>query len=191
MQSKAATVEEYLAQLPADRRDAINAIRKAILANLDRDYAEGMSYGMIGYCVPHSVYPPGYHCNPKLPLPFAGLAAQKNYISVYLMSLYGGSPEEKWFRDAWARTGKKLDMGKCCVRFKKLEDAALEVIGEAVRRMPAKKYIAHFEKLLSGPRTQSAARSAARKKAASPAKRPSGKSAAGKSGKKAKKRASR
>lgn len=155
MISKAQTVEQYLAQLPADRREAIAAVRSVILANLDHDYEEGMSYGMIGYCVPHRVYPPGYHCNPAQPLPFAGLASQKNHISVYLMSVYG--QDETWFRKAWAKTGKKLDMGKCCVRFKRLEDVALDVIAEAIRRMPAKKYIECYEKTILTKNTRAAA----------------------------------
>jgi hypothetical protein len=157
MQSKAATVEEYLASLPPDRREALSAIRKVILANLGEGYEEGMGYGMMGYYVPHSVYPPGYHCDPSKPLPFAGMASQKQYISVYLMSVYGdGTPEEKWFRQAWAKTGKKLNMGKCCVRFKRLEDAALEVIGEAIRRVPVKDFIKHYETTLRSIHTSSA-----------------------------------
>ena len=143
MQSKATTVEQYLAGLPEDRRKAIEAVRKVILANLDSDYEEGIQYGMIGYYVPHRVFPAGYHCDPKQPLPFAHLASQKNYMSLYLMCIYGESDHSKWFQDAWAKTGKKLDMGKACIRFKKVDDLALEVIGEAIRRVPAKKYIEH------------------------------------------------
>jgi len=148
MQSKAATVSEYLASLPPDRRAAIETVRGVILANLDSDYEEGMSYGMIGYYVPHRVFPAGYHCDPKQGLPFAALASQKNYMSIYLMGLYtgGDSALVKWFQDAWARAGKKLDMGKACTRFKKIDDLALDVLGEAIRRMPAKAYIAAYEK---------------------------------------------
>lgn len=145
MQSKAATVADYLAELPDDRRRAIAAVRKVILDNLDADYEEGMQYGMIGYYVPHRVYPAGYHCDPKLPLPFAALASQKNYMSLYLMCTYGDTPHGAWFRDAWAKTGKKLDAGKACIRFKKLDDLALDVIAQAIRRLPAKKYIAWCE----------------------------------------------
>lgn len=145
MQSKAATVKEYLASLPADRRNAIEAVRKVILANLDKDYEEGMSYGMIGYYVPHRVYPPGYHTDPKQGLPFAALASQKNYMSVYVMGLYAGSDHARWFQEAWAKTGKKLDAGKACIRFKKVDDLALDVLGEAIRRMPAKTYINAYE----------------------------------------------
>jgi hypothetical protein len=145
MQSKATTVEEYLSQLPEDRRAAIEAVRQLILRNLDRDYEEGMQYGMIGYYVPHRVYPAGYHCDPKQPLPFAALGSQKNYMSLYLMCVYGDSAHAQWFRDAWAKTGKKLDAGKACVRFKKLDDLALDVIGEAIKRVPARKYIEYCE----------------------------------------------
>ena len=153
MQSKATTVEQYLAELPADRRAAIQAVRQVILKNLDKDYREGMGYGMIGYCVPHSVFPAGYHCDPKMPLPFAGLASQKNYMSVYLMGLYNNSPGEKSFREAWeAKTGKKIDMGKCCIRFTKLEDVALEVIADHIRKTPAKAYIEYYEKALESRR---------------------------------------
>ena len=141
MQSKTTTVEQYLAELPEDRRKALEAVRQVILANLDEDYEEGIQYGMIGYYVPHRVFPAGYHCDPKQPLPFAHLASQKNYMSVYLMCIYGDSNHAKWFREAWAKTGKKLDMGKACIRFKKVEDLALDVIGEAILRVPAKKYI--------------------------------------------------
>jgi hypothetical protein len=140
MKSKATTVEQYLSELTEDRRLAIGSVREVILKNLDRDYEEGMQYGMIGYYVPHRVYPPGYHCDPRQPLPFAALASQKNYMALHLMSIY--SPERaRWFEEAWAKTGKKLDMGKCCVRFKKLDDLALDVIAETIQRMPARKYI--------------------------------------------------
>ncbi len=152
MQSQATTVEQYLAELPDDRRAAISVVRKVILKNLDKDYEEGMQYGMIGYYVPHRVYPGGYHCDPKQPLPFVCLASQKNYMSLYAMSLYGSGSEAPWFHSEWAKTGKKLDMGKSCIRFRKLEDLALDVIGEAIRRVPAKKYIATIESVLQATR---------------------------------------
>jgi hypothetical protein len=159
MQSKATTVEAYLLSLPEDRRAAISAVRQVILKNLDASYEEGMQYGSIGYYVPHRVYPKGYRCDPKQALPFAHLASQKNYMSLYLMSVYGGCGDDspgdqhaRWFREAWARTGKKLDMGKACVRFKKLDDLPLDVIGEAIRRMPAAKYIAFCEASLARAR---------------------------------------
>jgi hypothetical protein len=148
MQSKATTVKQYLDELPEDRRACIGAVRKMMLKSLDKDYEEGMQYGMIGYYVPHRVYPAGYHCDPEQPLPFAMLASQKNHMALYLMCVYGDTAQATWFREAWAKTGKKLDMGKACVRFKKLDDLALEVIGEAVRRVPARKYIANVQAVL-------------------------------------------
>lgn len=178
MQSKATTVEQYLAELPEDRRAAIAAVRKVILKNLDKDFEEGMQYGNIGYFVPHRIFPAGYHCDPSQPLCFAGLASQKNHMAVYLMCQYGSTNEATWFQKAWAKTGKKLDMGKSCVRFKKLEDLALDVIGEAIRRVSAKKYIEFYEaaRRSTGQKTQAkskpakkvtqkpAAKSAARKR---------------------------
>jgi hypothetical protein len=155
MQSKAATVPEYLASLPADRRKAIESVRSVVLANLDAGYEEGMSYGMIGYHVPHRLFPAGYHVDPKQGLPFAALASQKNYMSVYLMALYGGGEDTavmRWFRAAWAGTGKKLDMGKACIRFKKVDDLALDVLGEAIRRVPARLYIEQYVKARSARR---------------------------------------
>jgi uncharacterized protein YdhG (YjbR/CyaY superfamily) len=156
----AATVEEYLANLPDDRREALQAIREVILANLDKDYEEGMQYGMIGYYVPHRVFPAGYHCDPKQPLNFAGLASQKNHMALYLMCVYGSPVQEKWFRDAWAKTGKKLDMGKACVRFKKLSDVPLDVIGETIKRVPAKQYLETYQAMLA---TQKSAKSTTKK----------------------------
>jgi hypothetical protein len=156
MQSKATTVDQYLAELPDDRRAALAAVREVILENLDKDYEEGMQYGMIGYYVPHRVHPAGYHCDPRQPLPFAALASQKNYMSLYLMCVYGESEHSKWFQKAWAETGKKLDMGKACVRFKRLEDLPLEVIGEAIRRVPAKKYVAFCEAVVASMKKRTA-----------------------------------
>jgi hypothetical protein len=161
MQSKAATVEQYLAELPEDRREAVQAVRQTILKNLPKGCQEGMQYGMIGYFLPHSVYPPGYHCDPKQPLPFAYLASQKNYISVYLGCVYADPEHEAWFREAWAKTGKKLDMGKSCVRFKKLDDVPLNVIGQAIKRVSVKKFIERYESAIKASVT---ARPSARKK---------------------------
>src|ERR1043165_10143843 len=106
MQSKAKTVDEYLESLPADRREAIEAVRDVVLANLDSGYEEAMAYGMIGYGVPHRVYPAGYHTDPKQPLPFAALAAQKNYLALYLHGLYLSSDAEARFRERWKQSGK-------------------------------------------------------------------------------------
>lgn len=150
MQSKAANVKDYLAELPADRRAAIEKVHKVILANLDKDFKEGMQYGMICYAVPHSVYPPGYHCDPKQPLPYAGLASQKHYMSLYIMSSYGNESSENWLREEFAKAGKKLDMGKCCIRFKKLDDLPLDVIGKAIKRVTAAEYIKFYEANIKG-----------------------------------------
>ncbi len=176
MQSKATTVDAYIKELPEDRAKGVKALRAVILKNLDKGYTEGMNYGMIGYYVPHSIFPAGYHCDPRQPLPFAGLASQKNYLSLYLGGLYcgcdGGEPSEhlKWFQDAWAKSGKrKLDMGKACIRFKSVEDVPLDVIGEAIRRVPLKVYLEYYEKALVIMREQAAQRSAAKKKPGKPA----------------------
>ena len=149
MKSSATTVKDYLASLPADRRAGIEAVRKVILKNIDKDYDESMLYGMIGYAVPHRVWPLGYHCDPKKPLMMAALSSQKDNMTVYLMSVYGDKAERAWFQNAWAKTGKKLNMGGSCIRFKKLEDAALDVIGEAIRRTPAKAYVDSYVKILA------------------------------------------
>jgi hypothetical protein len=148
MRSPASTVEEYLASLAPDRRFAMERVREVILRNLDPEYEEGMSYGMIGYSVPHRIYPPGYHAAPEQGLPFAALASQKNYMSVYLMGLYCGCVDGtqetelvQWFKRAWADAGKKLNMGKACIRFKNPDDLALDVLGEAIRRVPTRRYV--------------------------------------------------
>jgi hypothetical protein len=104
---------------------------------------------MIGYAVPHRVWPTGYHCDPSKPLMMAALSSQKNNLSVYLMSVYSDKAERAWFQKAWAKSGKKLNMGGSCIRFTKVEDAALDVIGEAIRRTPAKAYVESYVKLLA------------------------------------------
>lgn len=192
MQSKAATVNEYLGSLPEDRRTALQAVREVILANLDKDYQECMQYGMIGYCVPHRVYPAGYHCDPKQPLPFAGLASQKSHMAIYLMCIYGSPQDEAWFRSAWAKSGRKLDMGKSCIRFRRLEDVALDVLGEAIRRVPASKFIAQYESTLNasaGGRRPASKKTGAKRAAKAPAAR--GAKRAGKPGRTAKKKAAK
>ncbi len=148
MPSKPTTVAQYLAALPKDRRDALRAVRKVILDNLDAGYAEGLQSGAISYYVPHSVYPPGYHCDPSQPLPYVGLASQKNHMGIYLFCVYSSENEQRWFREAWLKTGKKLDMGKSCVRFKKIDDVALDVIGKTIKRTTVKKFIAYYESAL-------------------------------------------
>jgi hypothetical protein len=149
MQSKATTVAEYLDSLPPDRRSAIAAVRKAIVDNLDPDYFEGVHYGMISYCVPDRLLPAGTHRNPKQPLPFAALASQKDHMSLHLMGVYTGGLDADWFREAWQKGGRKLDMGKCCVRFRSLDDVPLDVVAEAIRRMPAKRWVAVYTQALA------------------------------------------
>ncbi len=147
MQSKATTVEQYLAGLPADRRAALQAVRDVFLKSLDKDYREGIQYGMIGYYVPHSVFPDGYHCDPSIALPFAGLASQKNHMSLSLMCVYFDADAKAKFCAAWAKAGKKLDMGAACIRFKKLEDVALDVLANTIASMPARKYVELYKTL--------------------------------------------
>ena len=126
MQSKATTVEQYLAELPADRQKAMMELRKVIKKNLPKGFKEGMGYGNMGYVVPHSKYPAGYHCDPKQPLPFMGFASQKNFIAVYHMGVYADPKLYRWFVDEYAKAGVgKLDMGKSCIRFKNLADLNL------------------------------------------------------------------
>lgn len=151
MQSSSRTVSDYLAELPPERRAALVAVQAVIAQNLDPDYEEGMQYGMIGYYVPHRVFPPGYHCDPRQPLPFAGLASQKNYMSLYLMATYGDEGEQQWLRTAWAQAGKKLDMGKSCIRFKKLDDIPYALIGQLMRKMSVKDWIGLYERQLLPP----------------------------------------
>lgn len=148
MQSKATTVAEYLEGLPEDRRKDIEAVRKVILKSLPRGYEEGILYGMIGYYVPHSLYPKGYHCDPKQPLSFLGLASQKNYMSLYLMCTWGNEGKKKDFIAAYAKTGKKLDLGSACLKFKKVEDLALPVIAELISSVPVKQFIAAYESIV-------------------------------------------
>ena len=152
MPDRPITVAQYFAALPKDRRDALKAVRKVIRENLDAGYTEGVQNGAIAYFVPHSVYPPGYHCDPTQPLPYLGLASQKHHMAIHLFCIYCSEAEQRWFREAWAKTGKKLDMGKSCVRFRKIEDVALDVIGKTVKRTPVKKFIAHYEAALDQAR---------------------------------------
>jgi len=132
--------------LPADRQATINALRKVIKKNLPKGFQECMGYGMLGYVVPHSIYPAGYHCNPKDPLPFMGLASQKNSINLYHMGIYAEPKLYKWFTEAHAKASpKKLDMGKSCVRYKKAEDIPLKLIGELASKMTPKEWISLYE----------------------------------------------
>ena len=152
MQSKATTVADYLKSLPTDRRAIVEALRSAMKKHLPKEIEEGMNYGMIGWYVPHRIYPNGYHCNPKQPLPYAGLASQKNYVSLYLFWTYENSEAEKWLRAEWTKGGRKLDMGKCCIRVKSLDEVPLDVVAEAVKRMPYDAFVSWYVSMLD-PRT--------------------------------------
>ena len=134
--------------LPEDRREAITTIREVILKNLPKGYEEGMQWGMPSYFVPLSAYPGGYNCQSDQPLPFVGFASQKNHMAFYGFCIYMDEVLKNRFVEDWKKTGKKLDMGKSCVRFKKLEDVPLQVIGDAVKRVPMKKYIKQYEEQL-------------------------------------------
>lgn len=148
MQSKATTVDAYIAELPADRKEAIAKLRTEIKKNLPKGFAEEMGYGMMGYVVPHKLYPPGYHCDPKLPLPFMGMASQKNFIAVYSMAMYSDPKLLKWFTDAHAKASpKKLDMGKSCIRYKKPEDIPYKLIGELAGKVTPQQWIEMYEKV--------------------------------------------
>lgn len=191
MASKPTTVAEYLEQLPPDRRAAIEAVRKVIRENLDKDYEEGIQYGMLGYYVPHRVFPDGYHCDPKQPLPFMSVASTKGHIGLHMFCIYGDAGHQQWFRDAWAKAGKKLDMGAACVRVKKLEDIALDVLGEAVRRLPVAKYVEAYVKLRDSmrsakkPKTSGAKQTATKAATSKPAAKKTAKKTAKKVAKKA------
>lgn len=147
MQSQAKTVTDYLNELPDDRREAISKLRAVVRKNLPKGFEECISYGMIGYVVPHKLYPAGYHCDPKQPLPFANLASQKNHMALYLMTAYFGDSVAKVLRDGFQAAGKKLDMGKSCIRFRKLDDLPLDVIAKAVGMVSVKDYIGIYEGL--------------------------------------------
>lgn len=144
MQSTAANAQEYLDSLPEDRRETISTVRNLILESLDKGFVETMSYGMLTYCVPHSIYPDGYHCDPKQPLPFVALASQKNYISLYLFCLYIRPDEVERFKEEFVAAGKKLNMGASCVRFKKLDDLPLDLIRKAISSVTISKFIEQY-----------------------------------------------
>jgi len=147
MQSKAKTVEAYLHELPEARQEPIKRLRETILANLPEGFEETMSYGMIGYVVPHSLYPAGYHCAPEQPLPFVNLASQKNYIALYHMGLYAVPELLDWFVQEYPKhSPRKLDMGKSCIRFKKPEHIPYALIGELMRKMTVTEWIEIYEK---------------------------------------------
>lgn len=146
MTSNASTPEEYISELPEDRKKPLKKLRQVILDNLPKGMEEIMSYGMLGYVVPHSVYPDGYHCDPKTPLPFMNLASQKNFVAVYHMGMYAKKEILDWFTLEYPKHCKrKLDMGKSCIRFKKVDDIPYELIGKLAAKMSSEEWIDIYE----------------------------------------------
>lgn len=146
MKVKAETPEQYIAQLPEERKTVIKQLRKTIIDNLPDGFVETMSYGMIGYVVPHSLYPKGYHCDPHQPLPFINIASQKNFVALYHMGIYTSPALLKWFTEEYSKYYKtKLDMGKSCIRFKKLEQIPFELIGKLCSKITPKEWIEIYE----------------------------------------------
>jgi uncharacterized protein YdhG (YjbR/CyaY superfamily) len=146
MKVEANSVEEYLENIPEERKPHMNKLRDVILKNLPKGFKEELSYGMPGWVVPHSLYPPGYHCDPKLPLPFLSIASQKNFIGFYHMGLYAKEELYQWFVEEYKKHSKyKLDMGKSCVRLKRMDDIPYELIGELVGKMSAQDWIDLYE----------------------------------------------
>ena len=142
VKSDAGTVQDYLDELPDERRESMQAVRQVVLDNLPDGYEEMMLYGMIGWAIPLEVYPETYNGHP---LAYASLGNQKNYMSLYLMNVYGDQVTEEWFKERYAASGKKLNMGKSCVRFKRADDLPLDLIGEVISRTPAEDYISYYE----------------------------------------------
>jgi uncharacterized protein YdhG (YjbR/CyaY superfamily) len=164
----ASAVAQYLAALPADRRAALSAVRKVINENLPDGYEEGIQFGMIGWYVPLSLYPAGYGENPKVPLPFVALASQKTGMVLHFPCLYINPTLSTWFVNQYQKSGKKLDMGKGCVRFKSLENLALDVVGRTVARVSVEEHLANYQ--AARARGKSSVRKGARKSAAKKAK---------------------
>lgn len=147
MNSTVITVAEYIEQLPAERKNAVARLKQVIADNLPEGFEETMGYGMIAFVVPHDRYPDGYHCHPKLPLPFINLAAQKNFIALYHMGLYANPELLKWFTEAYPKHCKrKLDMGKSCIRFKKADDIPYELMAELSQKMSVADWIEIYER---------------------------------------------
>lgn len=147
MQYKANSPEDYISQLPEERQAVISKIRKIILENIPKGFEEQISYGMLGYVVPHSLYPNGYHCDPKLPLPFMNLASQKNFVAVYHSGIYADQKLYDWFVKEYPKHCKrKLDMGKSCVRFKAMDDIPYELIAELCAKMTVDDWVTLYEK---------------------------------------------
>ena len=146
MQIHADSPEHYLDQLPDDRKEAVGKLRKTVLDNLPEGFVETIGYGMLGYVVPHSLYPAGYHCDPKLPLPFMNIASQKNYISVYHMGIYSNEELLEWYLNEYEKVyHSKPEMGKGCLKFKKLNLIPYQLIGELVSKISVAEWINHYE----------------------------------------------
>ncbi len=149
MQSNAKTVEAYLQEVPEARRSYFIKLRETLLANIPRGFVEQMNYGMIGYVVPHTLYPNGYHCKPSDPLPFANIASQKNFIALYHMGIYASPEILNWFVEEYPKHCKyKLDMGKSCIRFKRPEHIPYTLIGELMQKMTVDNWIDVYEQAL-------------------------------------------
>ena len=147
MQLNANTIKEYLKKVPKERSEYFNKLRETILTNLPKGFDEQLNYGMIGFVVPHEIYPNGYHCDPKLPLPFANIASQKNFIGFYHMGIYANPELLEWFVKEYPKhSDTKLDMGKSCVRFKKMDKIPYDLIGKLMRKMSVKDWIKLYEK---------------------------------------------
>ena len=141
------TVEEYIAKVPKERTAAISKLRETVKNNLPRGFEEGITYKMIGYFVPHSIYPDGYHCDPKLPLPFINIASQKNFVALYHSGIYADKSLLDWFVGEYPKYVRtKLDMGKSCIRFKKVENIPYPLIGELCQKMTVEDWITLYEK---------------------------------------------
>ncbi len=146
MISTATTPQQYIDSLPPDRKTPMQHLRNVMAENLPDGFSEGMGYGMLGYSVPHSRYPAGYHCDPKQPLPFVGIASQKNFIAVYHMGIYAMPQLLQWFQDEFPKHSKsKLDMGKSCIRFKKPDQIPFELIGQLMQKVTPDEWIAVYE----------------------------------------------
>jgi uncharacterized protein YdhG (YjbR/CyaY superfamily) len=146
MQYKATSAEDYINQAPEERQEALKKLRKIIKDNLPKGFQEGIQYGMIGYFVPHSIYPNGYHCNPKEPLPFMSFASQKNSINLYHSGIYANPELYKWFVSEFTKhCSQKLDMGKSCIRFKKIEAIPFDLITELASKMTVENWIKLYE----------------------------------------------
>ncbi|MEM6764156.1 MAG: DUF1801 domain-containing protein [Bacteroidota bacterium] len=145
----AATVDEYISKLPGERQEVVSKIRQVIQENIPDGFEECISYKMIGYVVPHSLYPDGYHCDPKLPLPFINVASQKGYVALYHSGIYNSEELLRWFQEEYPKHSKrKLDMGKSCIRFKKMDDVPYELIGELVSKMTPQDWISRYEEVV-------------------------------------------